>query len=170
MRINDITESQNFTTTTVALITSELDGRVNVMSAEWSIRVSIDDFLIAVFVGYERATYQIIHSSGEFGVSYCSDDQGYLAHIAGNYSFKTHDKFKIADFVTFPSSHIKPPLIEGCISNYECRVVDEFRTGDHAGFIGKVLAGYYDPDKKPLVFHRGKFHHIGARMSHDHPF
>jgi flavin reductase (DIM6/NTAB) family NADH-FMN oxidoreductase RutF len=170
VRVADIVESQSFTTTTVALVTSELNERVNVMSAEWTLRVSIEDFLIAAFVGYERETYRMIHSSGEFGISYCSDDQGYLAHIAGNYSFRSQDKFKMAEFKTFPSKHIKPPLIEGCISNFECRVIDEFRTGDHAAFIGKVLAGYYDSEKKPLVFHRGKFHHIGERMKYDRPF
>ena len=170
MRVEDINASQSYTTTTVALVTSVLDGSINVMSAEWTLRVSIDDFLIAAFVGYERETYRMIHSTGEFAISYCSDEQGYLAHVAGNYSFKSYDKFKLAEFKTFPSKHIKPPMIEGCISNFECLVIDEFRTGDHAAFIGKVLAGYYDSEKKPLVFHRGKFHHIDGKMEYDRPF
>ncbi len=165
MRVEDIEESQSFFTTTVALVTSVYGEQANVMSAEWSIRVSIDPFLMAVFVGYQRGTYDIIKNSGEYGLSYCSDQQGHLAHIAGNYSVRDHDKFGMADFRTFRAKYIRAPLIEGSISNFECRVVDEFKVGDHAAFIGEVLTGYYDDEKKPLVFHGGHFSSIGDRLS-----
>ena len=165
MRVEEIEESQSFFTTTVALVTSVYGEQANVMSAEWSIRVSIDPFLMAVFVGYQRGTYDIIKNSGEYGLSYCSDQQGHLAHIAGNYSVRDHDKFGMADFRTFRAKYIRAPLIEGSISNFECRVVDEFKVGDHAAFIGEVLTGYYDDEKKPLVFHGGHFSSIGNRLS-----
>ena len=165
MRVEEIEESQSFFTTTVALVTSGYGEQANVMSAEWSIRVSIDPFLMAVFVGYQRGTYDIIKNSGEYGLSYCSDQQGHLAHIAGNYSVRDHDKFGMADFRTFRAKYIRAPLIEGSISNFECRVVDEFKVGDHAAFIGEVLTGYYDDEKKPLVFHGGHFSSIGNRLS-----
>ena len=129
VRKTDFETSQNYTTTTVALVTSFSNNKTNVMSAEWSIRVSIDPFLIGLLVGYERETYNLIKESGEFGLSYCSDQQGELAHIAGNYSLKDTDKFATGKFRTFPSTYIKPPLIEGSISNYECKVIDEFKMG-----------------------------------------
>ncbi len=166
MRREDYEKSQRYTTTTVALVTAELEGTVNVMSAEWSLRVSIDPFLMAVFIGYARETYRLVRDSGEFGLSYCSDQQGELAHIAGNYSLKDTDKFKMADFSPFESRFIRAPLIGGAISNFECRVVDEFRVGDHAAFIGKVLTGYFDDGKKPLVFHHGKFWRRGDKINH----
>ena len=164
VRKTDFEASQNYTTTTVALVTSSNENKVNVMSAEWSIRVSIEPFLIGLLVAYERETYKLIKDSGEFGLSYCSDKQGELAHIAGNYSFKDTDKFGTGKFLTFPSKFIKAPLIEGSISNYECKVIDEFKMGDHAAFVGKVLEGYYDDEKKPLVFHHGKFFHLGEKI------
>ena len=164
VRKTDFETSQYYTTTTVALVTSSSESKVNVMSAEWSIRVSIEPFLIGLFVGYERETYKLIKDSGEFGLSYCSDQQGELAHIAGNYSFKDTDKFATGKFLTFQSKYIKAPLIEGSISNYECKVIDEFKMGDHAAFVGKVLEGYYDDEKKPLVFHHGKFFHLGEKI------
>jgi flavin reductase (DIM6/NTAB) family NADH-FMN oxidoreductase RutF len=166
MRIEDIEESQGYFTTTVALVTSKHKDLVNVMSAEWSLRVSLDPFLMAVFVGYERETYKLIHESGEYGLSYCTDQQGELAHIAGNYSLSKHNKFELANFKTFDSKYISAPLIDECISNFECKVIDEFKVGDHAAFIGQVMTAYYDPEKKPLVFHNGKFNHIGSKMIH----
>ncbi|MHB1471606.1 MAG: flavin reductase family protein [Thermoplasmataceae archaeon] len=165
MRKEDIEESQSYFTTTVALVTSLHEDRINVMSAEWTIRVSIEPFLMAVFVGYQRGTYDMIKNSGEYGLSYCSDQQGNLAHIAGNYSIRDHDKFGMAEFRTFSAKYIKAPLIEGSISNFECRVIDEFKVGDHAAFIGEVLTGYYDEEKKPLVFHGGHFRSIGNRLT-----
>lgn len=164
MRTEDIKEAQGYFTTTVALVTSRSGDKVNVMSAEWSIRVSIHPFLMAVFVGYARETYALIKESGEFGLSYCSDEQAELAHIAGNYSMKDHDKFKLADFNPFGSKRISAPLIGGAISNFECRVIDEFRMGDHAAFVGEVLTAYYDDEKKPLVYHNGKYWKRGERI------
>ena len=164
MLIEDPEKSQEYFTTTVALVTSELEGTVNVMSAEWSLRVSLDPFLMAVFVGYQRGTYRMIHDSGEFGLSYCSDRQGHLAHVAGNYSINDADKFSLAGFEKFKSKYIRAPLINGAISCFECKVIDEFRTGDHAAFIGEVLTAYYDPEVSPLVFHNGKFWKKGERL------
>ena len=164
--IKDIEKAQNFSTTTVALITSSSDDRINVMSAEWTIRSSIEPFMITIFIGYERGSYEMIKKSGEFGLSYCSERQGELAHIAGNYSIRDTDKFSTGKFRAFPSSMIKPPLIENAICAFECRVESEFRVGDHAAFNGIVLEGYYSDGEKPLVFHGGKFHQIGDIIKH----
>jgi flavin reductase (DIM6/NTAB) family NADH-FMN oxidoreductase RutF len=164
MRILDNRKAQRYFTSTVALVTSKFGPTVNVMSAEWSLRVSLDPFLMAVFVGYERETYRLIRESGEFGLSYCSDQQGELAHVAGNMSLKDGNKFEKANFVTFDSKYIGAPLIDGAVSNFECRVIDELKTGDHAVFVGEVLAGYCDDSRKPLVFHGGKFYGIGERI------
>lgn len=157
MRLEGIKEARRHLTTTVALVTAKSGDVVNVMSAEWSLQVSLEPVLMSVFVGYKRATYDLIKNSGEFGLSYCSDKQANLAHIAGNYSLRQADKFDLADFKTFPAKRIKAPLIDGCISNFECEVVDEYRMGDHAAFVGKVLEAYSDHEKGPLVFHGGKF-------------
>ena len=168
MLTEDSERSQEYFTTTVALVTSRDGGKVNVMSAEWSLRVSLEPFLMAVFVGYERGSYEMIRNSGEFGLSYCSESQGKLAHIAGNYSIRNDDKFSLADFSTFESHFIKAPLIDGAISCFECKVIDEFKVGDHAAFIGKVLTAYYDEGKKPLVFHSGKFWKLGERIGKEY--
>jgi flavin reductase (DIM6/NTAB) family NADH-FMN oxidoreductase RutF len=165
MLLEDIKKAQGYFTTTVALVTSRFEGRTNVISAEWSLRVSLDPFLMAVFVGYERETYSLIRDSGEYGLSYCSERQGHLAHIAGNYSLKDHDKFSMATFPIKKSRYISAPLIDGSISCFECRVMDEFKVGDHAAFIGEVLTAYYDPEASPLVFHNGKFWKRGDRIA-----
>lgn len=167
MRIEGIKDARRHLTTTVALVTAKSGDVTNVMSAEWSLQVSLDPILMAVFVGYERATYDLIRKSGQFGLSYCSDRQAHLAHIAGNYSLREADKFELADFGTFQAKYIDAPLIDGCISNFECKVADEVQVGDHAAFVGEVLTAYSDHEKNPLVFHGGKFWKKGEWIAKD---
>ncbi len=150
----------------VALVTSSYGGKVNVMSAVWALRVSIDPFLMAVFVGHERETYRLIDGSGEFGISFCSEEQSELAHIAGNYSLKDVDKFSLANFHPFKARFIEAPLIGNSVSCFECRVIEKFDVGDHRGFIGEVLNAYYDDTKKPLIYNGGKFFKMGERIRH----
>jgi flavin reductase (DIM6/NTAB) family NADH-FMN oxidoreductase RutF len=165
MRVEGVDGSQRMFTSTVALVTTDFDGRTNVMSAEWSLRVSLDPYLVAVFVGQQRGTLDLIESSGEFGLNYCSDEQAELAHVAGNNSIlEGKDKWSIAEFRTFRGKNISAPLIEGCISNLECRVVDSFRTGDHTAFVGEVLNAYHDEEKSPLIYHGGRFYSIGKMI------
>lgn len=165
MRVTGIDETRKKFTSTVALVTSAHGGIQNVMSAEWSLRVSLEPYLVAVFVGYKRGTYELIRKSGEFGLNYCSDGQVRLSHIAGRNSIaEGKDKWSMADFETFKAKHIAAPLIEGCIMNLECSVVDEFRTGDHAAFIGKILEGYTDVSRSPLVYHGGEYYRLGEHL------
>ncbi len=165
MRKNGLDGSRRRFTSTVALVTSSYAGTSNVMSAEWSLRVSLDPYLVAVFIGYERGSYGLISSSGEFGLNYCSDDQVQLSHIAGRHSISNgEDKWKMADFSTFSGTVIGAPLIDGCIMNLECRVIDEFTTGDHAEFVGEVVNAYYDEEKKPLVYHGGEYFGLGEHL------
>lgn len=165
MRVKGIEGTRRRFTSTVALVTSEHKGVTNVMSAEWSLRVSIDPYLVAVFVGYERGSYRLIRDSGEFGLNFCSDDQVNLSHTAGRHSIaEGEDKWKLADFSTFRGSRIRAPLIAGCVSNLECIVLDEHKTGDHAMFVGRVVEGYSDSSKNPLVYHGGKYYRLGRVM------
>lgn len=165
MRATGIEETRRKFTSSVALVTSAYDGIQNVMSAEWSLRVSLDPYLVAVFVGYKRGSYELIRKSGEFALNYCSDEQVRQSQIAGRNSIADgKNKWNMADFQTFKGRHIAAPLIGGCIMNLECQVVGEFQTGDHAAFVGKVLEGYTDDSKKPLVYHGGEYYRLGEHL------
>ena len=165
MLAEGIEESKRFFTSSVALVTASFRGTENVMSAEWSLRVSIEPYLVAVFVGFERGTLPLIDRSGEFGLSYCSEDQALLAHVAGRYSINEGtEKWTMAEFRKFSGKFIQAPLIGGCTLNLECRVVNRFVTGDHVEFVGEVLNAFYDSEKRPLIYRGGKYFKIGERV------
>jgi len=59
---------------------------------------------------------------------------------------------------------VRPPSVKECPVNLECRVVDEFETGDHTWFVGEIVAhnveeGYTPEDA--MTYWGGKFRKPG---------
>ncbi len=145
------------------MITSTGPCRDNVMAAEWTMQVSYDPLLIAVFVHPSAATFKNIKKTKEFGVNVAAAEQTSLINISGGYSRTEIDKLKVRNaFNLLKSRYIKAPLIAGCIINAECKLVAMKKLGDHTMVIGKVVAIRYDKTKTPLIYHTGKYHRIGS--------
>lgn len=152
------------TTTTVAMITSAADGRENVMACEWAMMISGAPMRFAISIGPRSMTHELIEASGEFGLSFCSDDQALLSHISGSYSMRDTDKWQLADFPRYAATKIAAPMIEDCTLNVECRVVSTERFGDHTLFVGEAVWARYDEDKRPLLYSGGKYWHVGTQV------
>lgn len=152
------------TATTVAMVTTAVDETANVMACEWAMMVSGAplSFVISVWPGH--ATHELIEQAGEFGLNFCSDDQARLSHISGSYSMRDVDKWELADFKTHPATKIRSPMINGCTLNVECRVVGTHHLGDHTLFVGEAIWAQYDPELRPLIYHSGKYWHLGSQV------
>ena len=100
-----------------------------------------------------RYCYSIIKESGEFGVNVPPSG---LLEAVGKVGF-THsnevDKYELTGLTPMKAKHIACSLIQECVMNVECSVVDELVTGDHTIFIGEVKAIWYDDD----IFVDGRF-------------
>ncbi len=154
------------TTTAVALLTCAADGRANVMACEWAMLVSLTPMCFVISVHPSHETHDILEAAGEFGLSFCSDEQARLSHISGSYSLRDVDKWTLADFSTYPGKKIGVPMIDGSHINIECRVVGKHNLG-HTLFIGEAVWARYDADKSPLLYHDGKYWHIGPQVPKD---
>jgi flavin reductase (DIM6/NTAB) family NADH-FMN oxidoreductase RutF len=143
--------------TTVGLITTKGKHGRNVMSAEWTMQVSYDPMLIAIFI-HDSPTYWNIDDSRVFGVNIASDDQSELVNVAGGYSGTEIDKLAIpGTFQTYPAKHIDVPMIKGCSLNAECKVVSTQKMGDHIMVVGEALDAKFDEKKFPLIYTRGNY-------------
>lgn len=144
--------------TTVGLITT--DGRKhgqNVMAAEWTMHISYDPMLIAIFV-HESPTYWNIKETRVFGVNIASDDQAELVNIAGGYSGTEIDKLALPrTFETYRAKHIDIPMIKGCSLTAECRVKAIKKIGDHIMVVGEAVNAKFDEKKFPLIYTRGSY-------------
>ncbi len=83
---------------------------------------------------------------------------------AGSYSMRDTDKWSLAAFPTYPAKFIRPPMIEDALLNVECRLVSTQPLGDHTVFTGEALWARYEPDKQPLIYHQGKYWHLGEQV------
>lgn len=156
-------KAQRYFVTGVSMITSRGSCGRNVMAAEWTMQISYEPLLIAVFVHTSTVTLKNIRETKEFGINVASDQQTSLVNIAGGYSRTEIDKLKVRRLFRFlKSRHIKAPLIAGCIVNAECKLFTIKKLGDHIMVVGRVVAMRYDETKKPLVYHTGRYYQIGS--------
>ncbi|MEP0826186.1 MAG: flavin reductase family protein, partial [Nitrososphaera sp.] len=143
--------------TTVGLITTKGSKGRNVMAAEWTMHISYEPMLIAVFV-HDSPTYWNIQETQVFGVNIASDDQAELVNIAGAYSAREIDKLSIPGiFETYDARHIDVPMIKGCVLNAECKVTMIEKIGDHIMVVGEAVSATFDEEKLPLIYTRGSY-------------
>lgn len=151
------------TLTSVALVTVSAEGRDNVMACEWASMVSHVPLCFSIAVHPRNATHDLLVAAGEFGLSFCSDAQAHLSHVSGSNSLHDGDKWRLADFPTYPAARIGAPMIDGAVLNVECRTVATHQLG-HTLFIGEAVWARYDPAKSPLIFHGGKYFGLGMQV------
>ena len=155
--------AQRHFVTGVSMITSNGSLGKNVMAAEWTMQISYEPILIAVFLHESSFTLKNIRKTKEFGVNVASDEQSSLVNIAGGYSGAEIDKIKVRNSFRFlKSKYVKAPIIAGCIINAECKLFVMKKMGDHVMVVGKVVDMIYNKTKKPLLYHTGRYYQIGS--------
>ena len=152
------------TATTVAMVTTRHGDRENVMACEWAMLVSMNPMRFVISIGPRHATHELIEETGEFGLSFCSEQQAQLSHVSGSYSLNDVNKWELADFPTYPAKTIDVPMIEACALNAECRLIGTTPLGDHTVFIGEVQWARWDDELRPLLYSAGKYWKIGDQI------
>jgi flavin reductase (DIM6/NTAB) family NADH-FMN oxidoreductase RutF len=143
--------------TTVGLITTKGKHGPNVMAAEWTMQISYEPMLIAIFV-HESPTYWNIEETRVFGVNIASDNQAELVNIAGGYSGTEIEKLTIpGTFTTYNAKKIDAPMIKECALAAECRVTTIQKMGDHIMVVGEAVSAKFDEKKFPLIYTRGNY-------------
>lgn len=157
-------ESQRFFVTGLSLITSYGPCGKNVMAAEWTMQISYEPMLIAVFIHKGSSTLKNIKKTKRFGVNVASEEQSTLISVAGGYSRKEIDKLEIHNLFRLKSIRKDLPLIADCIINAECKLYAIKKIGDHTMVVGKVLSIIHDKTKKPLLYHQNRYFRIGSMV------
>lgn len=157
--------AQRLFITGISLITSNGPNGQNVMAAEWTMQISYEPMLIAVFIHEESNTLKNIKKTKQFGVNVASEKQSTLASIAGGYSRKEIDKLSVHNsFQILKSKKTKIPLIANCLINAECKLFTIKKIGDHTMVVGRVISIRYDETKSPLAYHRNRYFRIGSMI------
>jgi len=127
----------------VTIITSAHGGRSNVMAASWAMPLDFNPPKVVVVVDSRTLTRQLIGASGVFGLQLPS--RGFAAQTlaVGTNEGTGVDKFSAFDLETFPAEHIDVPMLAGCITWMECKVIPD-DSQRHDLIIGEVVAAYAD--------------------------
>ena len=148
----------------VVVLSASADDKQGAMTA-CAMYVSQSPPLIVVSLSKKLATNQLIEQSKEFAINVLADNQTELAGKFGSIHGYEVDKFKEFGISTETADKIKAPLISGCVANIECRVKDALWDveGNHAIYIGEVVAFRKKEQLKPAVWLNNKFFSVGAQ-------
>ena len=133
----------------VVLVTSVNEqGKPQVITVGWNMRVSFDPPMFAISIGNNRYMNKCIHSSDEFIIAVPGPDLANEVIGCGEPGQGEEDRFEKYGLKTKLGDYCKSPLIENCIVNYECLVKEKIKAGDHTIFIGKVMGTWVN--EKPV--------------------
>ena len=150
---------------TVLVVSVSRDGKPNVMTCAWNMPVSADPPMIAVALGSESYTSQLIKESGEFTVNIPDERLLRALWICGTKSGRSVDKFKLAGLTPRPAKRVKAPIVGECAAHLECKLSSKLEAGECTIFVGEVLEAYceeelfkngvWDIEKIALPMHMG---------------
>jgi flavin reductase (DIM6/NTAB) family NADH-FMN oxidoreductase RutF len=136
----------------VVLISTEYKGKANIMAAAWCFPLSADPPLFGVAISKKRHTYEMIKKAGSFSINTVAEDMKQGMFICGTKSGKDIDKFKETGW-TKENGKTALSIKEAPLS-IECKLENEFETGDHIVFVGKVMNVIKRRQVK-TIYHRG---------------
>ncbi|MBI4743279.1 MAG: flavin reductase family protein [Actinobacteria bacterium] len=131
----------------VVLVTSvDANLKPNIITLAWVGTICSEPPMIGISIRPSRYSHKLISESKEFVVNIPSEDLVFAVDYCGVVSGKDIDKFKQAKLTSVSALQVKPPLIEECPVNIECKVKNIISLGTHDLFIGEVVKVHIDED------------------------
>jgi flavin reductase (DIM6/NTAB) family NADH-FMN oxidoreductase RutF len=129
------------------MVSSGHAGRIDVMSAAWSMPLDFAPPKVAVVIDKSTLTRALVEGSGEFVLNVPSRALARMTLEVGAVSGRELDKFAAYGIEHAPGGVVAAPLIEGCLGWLECRVIPEPHIeGAYDLFLAEVVAAWADPD------------------------
>jgi flavin reductase (DIM6/NTAB) family NADH-FMN oxidoreductase RutF len=139
-------------------------GKPNITTMAWAMPTSGKPPLVAISLAPTRHSHTLIAESGEFVVNVPTLELLQAVLACGTFSGRSFEKFKKASLTAMPAKKVAAPAIRECIAHLECTVEDQFTTGDHTVFVGRIVEAYadqgvfaetYDLKKARMLYHLG---------------
>ncbi len=113
--------------------------------------LSLDPPLVAIAPARTSTTWPRLRDVGRFCVNVLAEDQ---SDLSATFARSGVDKF--AGVSWQPSRH-GSPVLAGVVAWIDCTLWAEYDGGDHTIVAARVLDLGADPDRRPLLFHRGAY-------------
>jgi flavin reductase (DIM6/NTAB) family NADH-FMN oxidoreductase RutF len=141
----------------VVLVTTVGRKGPNIMTMGFHMMVQHEPALVACVIGPWDHSYTTLRESGECVISLPTVDLAEQVTRIGNCSGQDIDKFATFGLHTLPASTVGAPLIQECIANLECKVVDTGMVQRYNLFILEVSRIWVDESRaeRRLIHHAG---------------
>ncbi len=123
----------------VVLVTAERKGRVDITPVGWAMPVSVRPSMVAISVYEGNFLNELIRAAGQFVLNIPSADLVKQVQYCGTVSGRDVDKFAVTGLHQAEPEEVDTPLVEECLAQVECALVDVVTPGDHGIFIGQVV-------------------------------
>ncbi len=140
-----------FATGVTIVTTANREGTPYGLAVSSFTSVSMDQLLVVVCMDNQLSGLSAFKESGKFGVNILAEDQSDLSdHFARGGTDRSE-----GPYVTGKTG---VPLLEGVLATMECEISTFYPGGDHILVLGEVKrTEILQPEKKPLLFYRGRY-------------
>lgn len=127
----------------VVVTTVDSQDKPNAITLGWTMITSNQPPMMAISVGHTHYSYELLKGCREFVLGFPNETAIEKVKFCGTNSGRDfEDKLKECNWETEPAEIVKPPLLTKCIANFECKVVNTLKTGDHTIFVGEVVVSH----------------------------
>jgi len=152
----------------VVLLTTAAHGRPNVMPMSWHMMIEFEPPLVGCVVSDLNHSFAALKATRECVINIPAVELAAKVVRCGNTSGRTVDKFRAFGLTPVPAARVRPPLVDECWANLECRVADTRLVSRYGLFVLEVVKAWIDPARKrPRTIHhlgRGRFMVAGRTL------
>lgn len=139
-----------FASGVTVVTTKAADGHLHGLTVSAFCSVSLNPPRILVCIQKTTGSYHAFQESKAFVVNILTESQ---IHISNHFASHLDDKFTGLDYQTGIESI---PILNDCLVNLECRLVDSYEGGDHTIFVGEIEKAHIK-DGNPLAYFHGNY-------------
>lgn len=142
----------------VVLVTTASKGRANIMTMSWQTMLEFEPPLVGCVISNRNYSFDALKSTKECVINIPTVELAKQVVGIGNCSGRKADKFKKFALTPADASCIKPPLVDECYANLECKVVDGKMIAKYNFFVLEVVKAWIDPSQKQpqTIHHQGR--------------
>ena len=139
------------------------------MTMSWHTMLEFEPPLVGCVVSDRNYSFGLLKQNKECVINIPTVELARKVVGCGNTTGEKIDKFKRFSLTPKAATRVKPPLIDECYANLECRVTDARMVSDYCFFVLEVVQAWIDSKVKiPLTLHHlghGNFMVAGERIS-----
>ena len=127
--------------TPVVLVTCvDEAGKPNIITLAWVGVINSEPPMIGISIRPDRYSYACVKRSKEFVINLPPEEMVRKVDACGVLSGKGTDKFSLMGWKQVPAQKVKPPLIDECPVQMECKVKEIISLGSHGLFLSEIVA------------------------------